>query len=412
MTKLVKENKGKLKKLTGNLLLLAIFLGLSLLGLELVVSRFLPYLGVLSEGQLETLYSMNIIDADTHPKYQKWLQGFMSLPFSPAESSLACDTYRVYEQPEKLCPRNEFAPADKHGFRSHRPVEEAEVIFIGDSFTYGLGAGTESSIPYLFEQRTGRKTFNAGIPTIGLGHYAKVMEKLVCPAQGGAPFKGREVYIVLYPGNDILADIENLHFKALQDREGFWRHLQLDSLGKLCFFYSHGMLAPLWEERKVQNDGMFPVPLISPSVNDLPMAFHPYFFQYSFSLKKLDSLQYSGAVQALKEIRRMEKSCGLTIHWLILPDKLQVLARHIDQSKIDKDTFFAQNLPEALKQLDRLTETARKLLHQHGYQPLDLSEQIIEREDASLLFWATDTHMTPQGYKAVVDSLHSRIKEQ
>ena len=103
-------------------------------------------------------------------------------------------THKSY--PDKFAPVVTYE-TDENGFRNPPGVKEADIAFIGDSFTEGGSMVYEQSFPRLVEKSLGKPIIN-----LGRGSYGPV-DELVVLWRYVLQYSPRTVVWVLFEGNDI-----------------------------------------------------------------------------------------------------------------------------------------------------------------------------------------------------------------
>jgi hypothetical protein len=120
--------------------------------------------------------------------------------------------------------------SDEHGFRNPPGIRQADVVFIGDSFTEACQVAEEETFTRQVETRSGLRVVN-----LGLSGYGPQQELLVLRRYGLAYRPGFVVW-QLWEGND-LADAER-YLRWKRDPSGNWQ-----ALTKRC--YSESLLVRL-----------------------------------------------------------------------------------------------------------------------------------------------------------------------
>jgi hypothetical protein len=89
-------------------------------------------------------------------------------------------------------PNPRFSEHDAWGFRNQQVSDEAAVVALGDSFTYGTGVSRENAWPQQFQSLSGIPTYNLGVPGWGpaqefllLGTAMKLNPKVIVVAMFG-----------------------------------------------------------------------------------------------------------------------------------------------------------------------------------------------------------------------------------
>jgi hypothetical protein len=98
---------------------------------------------------------------------------------------------------------------DANGFRNPSVPSKADVVAIGDSFTYGYNATRPQSWPAQLAQTNGLAIYNAGLGGFGPLQHLRVVDTVV------PKLKPRSVIVAMYIGNDLM-DAYNLTQKSSQ----------------------------------------------------------------------------------------------------------------------------------------------------------------------------------------------------
>ncbi len=390
---------------------------LALVGLDACLYDVLPRLPVFSAKQRELLYSYGVFNPHTNPLYRQWLHGYVNQPGLPPKPGTADDAYRAYGIYLDPPPQLTVSGTDALGWWNPRMPEAAEVLFIGDSFCYGAGSGSEASIPALFEKATGRPVYAACKNGYGLPQYRDILDRLTTVVPAGSPerFSGKTVCILLYVGNDTSADLFVYQERLAEDRLGAGRHFELLSLRRLCRFLDDaraesGLAQAGAPKPSVDTHGYYPVPLTVPTQNGLPFAFHPFY--RSFADMSWFGLNEEAAVRAaLVDIRRLADAQGLHVVVAVVPTALQVLYPRIDWAAVDRRSEFAQKAADEARNLNAMSALVDQALTEAGLPFVDLERTFMDDPDAGLYYWPTDSHLTPAGNAAAVSALRRAFPE-
>lgn len=90
-----------------------------------------------------------------------------------------------------------YVPGHDHrGYRNETALDHADILALGDSWTYGLGAYADGTWPRQLQALSGRSVYNAGVGGYGPCEYLGVLDEL-------AALRPAVVLVGLYLGNDI-----------------------------------------------------------------------------------------------------------------------------------------------------------------------------------------------------------------
>ncbi len=100
---------------------------------------------------------------------------------------------------------------DSNGFRNPQALENADIVTLGDSHTFGFNVKTEYSWPYQLGRMASKTVYNFGIGNFGIVQYYYLMDKAI-------NLNPKNIIIGLYIPNDL--NDTCLLFKQLN----YWRH--------------------------------------------------------------------------------------------------------------------------------------------------------------------------------------------
>ncbi|WP_428569628.1 MAG: alginate O-acetyltransferase AlgX-related protein [Solidesulfovibrio sp. DCME] len=401
---------GRLRRLACLGLFAATFY-LALVGLDAFVYNRLPRLCLFSPKHRELLYSYGVYDPATNPLYRPWLHGYVNEPGLPPRRGTADDAYRAYGMYLPDAPAVTVSGTDALGWWNARLPGQAETLFLGDSFCYGAGSGTERSIPALYEHATGQASYAACKNGYGLPQYRDILRHLTVDALRGSPerFQGRTVVVLVYIGNDLAADLFVYRGRLREEHLGPWRHLRLTSLRRLARYLrdaarGSGQALAAAPAALVDTGGYYPVPLTEPTENGLPFAFHPFYRSFIdtawFGPSEEDDVR-----RALVDLRELAGQGGFHLAVVVLPTALQVLYPRIDFAAVPRGSEFARKAADMVRNLNALTARLLVLLDEAGIPGLDMLPRFMDAPDAGRYYWPTDSHLTPRGNAAVASAL-------
>jgi hypothetical protein len=97
---------------------------------------------------------------------------------------------------------------------------QADVVFIGDSFTFCTGVEPADTAAHYVEKDSGFSTYNLGVPGVGLHEYVELLRLY------GLALKPRMVVMNVYEGNDLRDAVRYSEFlKSGEDRRAGEKHL-------------------------------------------------------------------------------------------------------------------------------------------------------------------------------------------
>jgi hypothetical protein len=173
-----------------------------------LVNVYIYYYGIpfsMDSTKKDLLVSFGVTRIESHPSYREYIKAFVKRPGSKKGGSPG-DAYRAYGIPLDIRIDSDLM-IDENGFPNRNALAKARILFVGDSFAWGSGSRT--TIGEIFEALSTIPTYTMANSGFGLPHYLKLVEHFTSPLQESTNrFKGREVYILIYIGNDIGYDTE------------------------------------------------------------------------------------------------------------------------------------------------------------------------------------------------------------
>lgn len=88
---------------------------------------------------------------------------------------------------------------DARGYRNRRALSEAEIVTLGDSWTYGAGVASDAAWPHVLSKRLNRQVYNMGVPGTGPLQSHEVLTQAL-------QLHPKVVIFGFYFGNDLLDD--------------------------------------------------------------------------------------------------------------------------------------------------------------------------------------------------------------
>jgi hypothetical protein len=88
---------------------------------------------------------------------------------------------------------------DARGYRNRMALSEAEIVTLGDSWTYGAGVPSDAAWPHVLSQRLNRPVYNMGVPGTGPLQSREILRQAL-------QLHPKVVIFGFYFGNDLLDD--------------------------------------------------------------------------------------------------------------------------------------------------------------------------------------------------------------
>jgi len=354
-------------------------------------------------------------DRSHHPNYRTWLRGFVLGPGTPWTYTFRGDTYKVLDVPVSSAPTFTL-PVDANGFINTTALWDADVLILGDSFGRSAGCTLDETIPQLFASVSGRKTYSASVQGYGPYQYLALLDRLTGQdAPEGKPFRGRDVYVLIYLGNDFTSNMD-LYERRRREEEmpRLLPRLRLDSLGDLSYLVEMklrsvaraalGRTGATFDPTLSETDGYYPLTIDLPAYRDVRFAFDPDIAEYR-TLDWLDDARKEKIRDIFAEFRRIAGERGVRLRFVLLPVNIQVLSPYVATNPQDGLEFF-DIYREASLNLDRLGAFVKSEILAAGFPVLD-AEPVLASNLGERLFWPQDTHLTPAGNRVIADAMYA-----
>ena len=88
---------------------------------------------------------------------------------------------------------------DARGYRTHSALSEAEIVTLGNSWTYGSGVPPDFAWPHVLSQRLNRPLYNMGVPGTGPLQSREILRQAL-------QLHPKVIIFRFYFGNDLLDD--------------------------------------------------------------------------------------------------------------------------------------------------------------------------------------------------------------
>src|ERR1700758_747153 len=80
----------------------------------------------------------------------------------PQQDCFIHDAQGFFLRGKPYCPDH-----DARGYRNRTALSEAEIVTLGDSWTYGAGVPSDAAWPHVLSERLNRPVYNMGVPGTG-----------------------------------------------------------------------------------------------------------------------------------------------------------------------------------------------------------------------------------------------------
>jgi hypothetical protein len=285
---------------------------------------------------------------------------------------------------------------DENGFRNPRTPEQADVVFIGDSFTEGCSVNEEQCFARLVANELkltsanlGRSAYSPGPELAVLRHY-------------GIPLNPKTVVWQICEGND-LEDSVTWHYWSLGGSPPFFEEGERNRVTR---HEAWKRRSPTWRFYSALREWPYEAVFADTSGSEIPIRFYrpllpPYHSPLNHPGWKVteESLTTGNALLLERQIRLLV---------VLVPLKLRVLSPFVEMSSEDQTELFESWTvpPDATWSRFLAQFCARNRI-----EFLDLSEPL--RDAASkgvLVYLPNDTHLSPEGHLTVAQEISNTIR--
>jgi hypothetical protein len=292
----------------------------------------------------------------------------------------------------RILPEGRFLDyrSDESGFRNGLGIKQADIVFVGDSFTEGASVSEEET----FVQQVGKK-LSRPVVNLGRGYYGPQQELIVL-RRYALTYNPRVIVWQLFEGNDLGdARVFAEWLRNPIKKEPFGVRYAKNSLitRLLDLTIPKSSTVP---HRQQYRDG----------------TTGPLYLDYSYSPDEpaRDPLAFAETKSALEAGYRLCQSRGIKLVVLFVPIKVRVLAPYIlfndqnDKNKYlpvgaDSEKDFAHQTAEFCRQLDCPFIDATGPLRQRASEDNHFVYMTIQ-----------DSHLDVEGHKVVADTLEKWLQ--
>jgi hypothetical protein len=291
----------------------------------------------------------------------------------------------------RLAPEGRFLSyrTDENGFRNASRLTQAEIVFIGDSFTEGASVPEEDT----FVQQLG-KEMKQSVVNLGRGQYGPQQE-LIILRRYGLGYHPRVVVWQLFEGND-LSDAS---------RFAVWRKnpVQTESLAQRYFWHS---LITHWLDRTLPED-----PVTPRKLQDTNGTTGSVYLDYSYlpDGPAREPLGFAETKSVIEAGYRWCESRGVKLVVVFVPIKVRVLSPYlVFNGQQDKERY----LPGGV------TESEGDFAHQIAKfcRPIDCpfidvtGARRAAEKDHFIYMSGEDSHLDVGGHRVVAETLRSWLQ--
>ena len=303
--------------------------------------------------------------------------------FKPNAYFAASIVGNLYSQapPEVLSPRQVTYDIDENGFRESTPVSDADIITVGDSFTFGDGVDTPGIWPVRIESLTGMQAYNIGFPGSGPTDSIYRLKYALSLRATRLPV----IVWMFFEGNDF----DDHHFE-LPDRGPAAEPDMLHSLMDLVEAVRRNSVL----SRSLS--GRIYLAPKGPLVFSVPNHGQRCFHSADREAARQDELSVPISVELA--FSAMEQLAGQSqVIVVIAPSAVQIYGRHVPELEVSRSRPFAEWVMEQSQE--------------RGFHVVDLHPAFVEHSDKDLLYYPDDTHWNSDGHELAAQKIASKIRE-
>ncbi len=300
--------------------------------------------------------------------------------------------------------------ADANGFRNDAAPQDAQVLCIGDSFTWGFGVAAKDSYPQALARRSGRKVYNASLGGYGPIQYRELVRNYL-------RLRPEHVILGVYLGNDILNAVAFAALPCAEDlrREGFpypplpplpgagvddapAPNLAVglaEQVAKTSRLLSYG--GGLLRERLRHAVPGWDAEPGTPGLREGPIA--TLFAPHLVVPTDLDSAAAQEGLRmserCIADVAQMCRAAGAKPWLLVFPTKEAIYCRFLEQTGQSRP-----ELQEAASSGARLVDAFARIGAENGCAVLDLSPHLLAALERGEPMWpaGSDPHLAAGGY--------------
>lgn len=283
---------------------------------------------------------------------------------------------------------------DENGFRNPRGLQQADIVFIGDSFTEAAEVPDEET----FVQRTGRRS-GLRVVNLGMGAYGPQQELIVLKRYG-LNYKPRFVVWQIFEGND------------LGDAQSFvvWKENPNKAFVSLPGRYLHNSLLNAWLSKTIppRPEAGMPPATLNYEDGESRRVFVRY--PYSPDQPAQKSRGFRETTQAIEAGYSLSQAHGIRLLVVFVPPMVRVMAPRLT---FDRESDRQRFLPAGAVQDPRdFDSQLAAFCKQIGCSYLDLFTPLRQRAEVAArnLYFPTDEHFDVLGHELAAQEISSWIK--
>jgi len=322
---------------------------------------------------------------------------------------------------------------DAWGMRNREVPEQADIVAIGDSQTYGVAACAVNSWPAQLQRITGRTVYNMGMPGYGPVQYLWLLE------HRALTLHPRVIVVGYYAGNDLYDAYVMAYCYE------YWKHLRApgrsglhgaartdaalgvaeqragdnlfartkDWLGHHTVMYrmlTYSLLGPL-KSRLMRMGDLDGVTVYRDSERNVETAFRTARDLQEVRLSNPDITEGMRICRGLfAEMNGICRENGASLVVLMIPTKEQVFGKYI---KGNRALAYSAQIDEHLDSVGKSSEALEAFFAENGIayvDPLDALEKALETTRIYAGNW--ETHPNKNGYRVIADAVKECLERK
>jgi hypothetical protein len=294
----------------------------------------------------------------------------------------------------RVTPEGHFVTyrTDANGFRNDQTIKQADLVFIGDSFTEGASVPLENT----FVQLVG-KTTNRAVVNLGCGYYG-AQQELIVLRRYGLTFNPRVVVWQIFEGND------------LSDARRFadWQKNPIRKESLLQRYARYSFVAHLLNITVPKPESPVQLTMRDPNGVTLPVSLD---YSYRPDEPEQEPVGWAETIKAIDEGNRLCASHGIKLIVLFVPVKGRILEPYVSFPDPQyKSQFFPRGVADSNKDFGH---QLANFCGQIGCSFVDVTEALRSQAAADNRFvymTGRDSHLNVDGHKVVADRLVKAIE--
>ena len=302
---------------------------------------------------------------------------------------------------------------DQHGFRATTAIQDAEVMALGDSFTFGWAVDAENSWVGILEHTRNLPIYNLGIHDASPWQEVELLKFVL--RSHATSLKPKTILWMIYEGNDLEGNYDSRK-PVRRTPRGYARLTKgtvLQAVLEVPWLLRHESVIA----RLIHGQLAFRFPGKSPNgydayVIDGIRSWYPFYRSRSLGPRLFYPQYIEAAAQpasyvhdhpnrpildtVFEKMAEMAKEFHFKVVVIIAPTAVRLHGPHFEHfPSISSEAYF-------IDYVSRLSD-------ERGFQTIDLLPELTPYADKELLYFRDDDHWNKQGHAVVADIISRRV---